>query len=283
MKILLISISLLAATVVQTKVTTESLPIPKKLDNRVVAHRGGSLEKNCPDNSMEALNYAIGLGCYASECDIYITKDNQVVVAHADGKDKINGMYPWEATYQEIASAAKLPNGETIPRLEEYLDRILAAGSTKLWLDVKSIRAVPNALADEYSSRASEKAAEIVKKKKADHFVEFIVAKENIHQRTLKAANNAWPCGLMDTRLSPEEFKAKGFKWANFANAVVFHHNGETKGKYTIDDYRKLGIAVSVYHVDSDQDKAWYGKKAKDLYAMTTNYPKALLEALKKK
>lgn len=59
---------------------------PAEVGNRVVAHRGGSTEagtRQFPDNSVAALNYAIGLGCYASECDIYLTKDDDVVVAHA--------------------------------------------------------------------------------------------------------------------------------------------------------------------------------------------------------
>src|SRR5690554_5953536 len=56
---------------------------PTLPENKIVAHRGGSIEKGCPDNSIEALNYAIDLGCYASECDVYLTKDERVIVAHA--------------------------------------------------------------------------------------------------------------------------------------------------------------------------------------------------------
>lgn len=240
------------------------------------------METGVPDNSIEALNYAMGLKCYASECDIYITKDNQVIVAHADNHDKINGLYPWEATYEEIASVAKLPNGEKIPTLEVYLDRLLQGGSTRLWLDVKSINNIARSEADELTSRCSERASEIVRQKKANHFVEFIVAGKNIYDRMLKAANGDWPCGLMDTRLSPEDFKNSGYKWANFMDTRVFYHDGQFRGTYSIEDYQKAGVAVSVYHVDTEQDKAWYIRR-KNLYAMTTNYPKALLEAINKK
>ncbi|SEB17713.1 glycerophosphoryl diester phosphodiesterase [Pedobacter hartonius] len=257
----------------------DSLPRPKKVNNHVVAHRGGSMETGVPDNSLEALNYAMGLKCYASECDIYITKDNKVIVAHADGNDKINGLHPWEATYEKIASVAKLPNEETIPTLEVYLDRLLQGGSTKLWLDVKSISSIQRSEADELTSRCSERASEIVRQKKANHFVEFIVAGKDIYDRTLKAAKGDWPCGLMDTGLSPEDFKNNGYKWANFQDTKVFYHDGQLKGAYSIRDYTDAGIAVSVYHVDTEQDKAWYVKR-NDVYALTTNYPKALLKAL---
>ena len=261
------------------------LPVPKKADNRVVAHRGGSLEKGCPDNSMEALNYAIELGCYASECDIYITSDNEVIVAHAEKDGKINGFYPWEATAAQIISAAKLSNGEVIPKLEEYLDRVVEAGTTLLWIDVKSFpkSLLPVEKGDELTARAAERASEIVRQKKANHFVEFILVSDPAYKRAVKAANGDWPCGHMLYRLSPEDFKSRGYKWANFSNAAVFYHNGKEKGDYKIEDYLKAGIDVSIYHVDSEQDKAWYVPKAKSLYAMTTNYPKALLESLKKK
>ena len=78
---------------------------PAEVGNRVVAHRGGSTEagtRQFPDNSVAALNYAIGLGCYASECDIYLTKDDDVVVAHASAGCYINNLKPWEHTLAEL-------------------------------------------------------------------------------------------------------------------------------------------------------------------------------------
>lgn len=35
---------------------------------------------------MAALEYAMSLGCYGMECDIYWTKDNDIIVAHANGR-----------------------------------------------------------------------------------------------------------------------------------------------------------------------------------------------------
>ena len=64
---------------VPTNLATEPAPCY----NKVVAHRGGSAECGVPDNSRASLKYAMGLKCYAMECDIYWTKDNDVVIAHA--------------------------------------------------------------------------------------------------------------------------------------------------------------------------------------------------------
>ena len=68
-----------------------------------------------PDNSLASLRYAIGQGCYGSECDIYWTKDDNVVVAHADGQCRINGMHPWEHTLAELRAGGGLSNGEQLP------------------------------------------------------------------------------------------------------------------------------------------------------------------------
>ena len=86
---------------------------PAACDNNIVAHRGGAAECNAPDNSLASLQYAIDQGCYASECDIYWTGDDNVVVAHADGNCRINGMHPWEHSLADLraAGARNRPRG----------------------------------------------------------------------------------------------------------------------------------------------------------------------------
>ena len=101
--------------------TTETVEKPLDGGNIVVAHRGGSTEagKGFPDNSIASLEYAMSLKCYASECDIYWTKDNKVVVAHADSECKINGVHPWEATLAELRAKGNIGNGDEQGQLHE--------------------------------------------------------------------------------------------------------------------------------------------------------------------
>lgn len=258
----------------------EQLQRPEKANNKVVAHRGGFMEKGCPDNSIEALNYAIELGCYASEIDVYITKDNKVIVAHADNDDKINGFHPWEATYEQIAAAGKLTNGETIPKLEDYIERVVEAGTIILWIDIKTIPSLPQNIGNEYSSRCAERASEIVRELKANYFVEFIVGRADVLKRTINASKGDWLCGYMNTAMSPSSFQQNGYTWANFSISSIFYNNGKIQGNYSIDDYSNNGIRVSVFNVDNDENRAWYITKMDKLYAITTNYPKALLERI---
>lgn len=44
------------------------------------AHRGGGFEK--PENTLEAFENALKVNILFLECDVHLTKDHQVVVAH---------------------------------------------------------------------------------------------------------------------------------------------------------------------------------------------------------
>jgi glycerophosphoryl diester phosphodiesterase len=44
------------------------------------AHRGGSCEK--PENTTEAFKHAMGSGMNLMECDVHLSRDGEVVVAH---------------------------------------------------------------------------------------------------------------------------------------------------------------------------------------------------------
>ena len=87
---------------------TGELMKPAECNNRIVAHRFGASECGAPDNSMEALKYAMSLGVYGAECDAYITKDNEVIIAHASGTCEINGNVPYKTTLAKIRAAGKL-------------------------------------------------------------------------------------------------------------------------------------------------------------------------------
>ena len=98
------------------------------LGSIVVAHRGGATESGHPDNSLAGLKYALDLKVYAVECDIYATADNRVIVAHATQGCLVNGLKPWEHTYDELCAAGTLSNGERLPLLEDFLEEVMRAG-----------------------------------------------------------------------------------------------------------------------------------------------------------
>ena len=101
--------------------------------NKVIAHRGAWKAQGHPQNSLASLNEAIRLGCEGSEFDVWMTADEVLVVNH-DGD--FEGMEIEESTYAQLLTK-KLPNGEKIPTLKEYLAEGMKQTGTKLILEFK--------------------------------------------------------------------------------------------------------------------------------------------------
>lgn len=259
---------------------------PAACTNNIVAHRGGAAECNAPDNSLASLRYAIEQGCYASECDIYWTKDDNVVVAHADGKCQINGMYPWEHTLAELRAAGKLSNGEQLPSLEDFIKEVKKETCcTRLWLDVKNIT-YPATLT-EHAIAATRRSCEIATEMGAKHFVEFIcTGNATVMKSSFTYARAAGiPIGWMNNR-SAGEYATLGYDWANLAAPHMCAEAGG-KGARTIEEFEKEGIVLSIYNIDrqAGDGNAVYASEAIDYYcqnakrfkALCTNYPKWLI------
>ena len=140
---------------------------------KIVAHRGGSAECKHPDCSVASLKYAISQNCYASEADIVLTGDNDILICHPNGNGQVNGLDPATHTVAQIRKAGKLSNGEPIPTLTDFLkivmDKKLNPNGMKLWLDVKR-------LADaERSINACLRASVIISGANAQSYCEFLI------------------------------------------------------------------------------------------------------------
>jgi glycerophosphoryl diester phosphodiesterase len=252
-----------------------SAPLPA--GNIIIAHRGGSAEAGkaaTPDNSIASLNYAMRLGCYASETDIYWTKDNKIVVAHANSDCKINGLYPWEHTLAEIQAAGRLTNGEIVPSLEDYIRAVMVKGSkTKICLDIKSITK-PTTHHPE-SVKACQRACEIIAEMEAQNFCEFICSGyEDIVKHCAKYANAIGvDIGAMG-KFTASQYKGWGYTWHN-------RDKGYDISQSKLKSYIDAGMEVSVFTIDTDADWALISGHWKQLRGITTNYPKRMLEKTK--
>lgn len=254
---------------------TEVTDKPGDGGNIVVAHRGGASEagKAYPDNSMASLRYAMSLKCYASECDIYWTKDDNVVVAHADNDYRINGLRPWEATLAEIRAAGNLANGETVPDLSMFLDEVMKEGScTRLWLDIKNIAGKPD-----YPIKAVDRACEIIKAKKGQNYIEFIctsnatVMAASYAFATAAGINIAWMANK-----PAADYLQKTYKWANLSTEFLKQGGGER----TVEEFTKSGIDFSVFNADDDATMSYYISYTPSIKAICTNYPKKLISRM---
>lgn len=271
------------------KELTFSIPpaAPLAANNNVVAHRGGSTEagtSSTPDNSIASLRYAQRLGCYASEADIYWTKDNKIIVAHADGSIKINGLHPWEHTLVELQSSGKLANGEKMASLEEYLAATMISGScTKLWLDIKNCYVSASQQGHDYVVKATVRACEIIREMGAEKWVEFICTGYEPPMAESKAAAEAIgvPFAWMANKYA-STYANKGVKWANLSVGYIKDGINDTSDAiHTIESFTSRGIELSVYTIDDVTTMDYYLARS-DIKAITTNYPSRLLNRMKK-
>ena len=259
---------------------------PAPCTNKVVAHRGGSRETGMPDNSRAALKYTMSLKCYAMECDIYWTKDNNVIIAHAKDTYYVNGLRPWEHTVEEIRKAGKLTNGEEIPTLADFLDIVQVEGNcTKLCIDIKIL----DGNLTDYPKKAVQRSCEIIKSRGAEKFCEFICTGNETVARAAASCKSVYgiPVGWMANK-NPAGHKAMGFSWANLSAASYMSPYGG--GERTIDEFKNAGMEISVFNIDqtsgdgnavySEEAVNYYISRYDDLRFICTNYPAWLLKKL---
>lgn len=101
----------------------------------IVAHRGywNCEEGGMSHNSLASLKAACEHGFWGSEFDVNLTADNQLLVYH---DSEIDGKKICEHNRADFDSV-RLPNGEAIPTLDEYLDVAVTYPKTKLVLELK--------------------------------------------------------------------------------------------------------------------------------------------------
>jgi len=74
------------------------------------AHRGGSSERL--ENTLPAFKHAVECGMNLLECDVCITKDNQVIVCHDSSLGRLCGDQYKETLVSEL-------NYDELPRMQE--------------------------------------------------------------------------------------------------------------------------------------------------------------------
>ena len=111
-----------------------AVPVSAKRKTKVIAHRGYWKTEGSAQNSIRSLERANEIKVYGSEFDVHLTADNVPVVYH---DRKIEGKDIQTAPYAELKDL-KLSNGETLPTLEQYLDRAKKLKKTKLIFELKS-------------------------------------------------------------------------------------------------------------------------------------------------
>lgn len=230
---------------------------------QVIAHRGYWKTDGSAQNSITALQKADSIGCYGSEFDVWLTKDNQLVVNH-DPMFKLRGM---EASKTSTLTSLKLSNGENLPTLKQYL-KAAQKGTTKLILELKG-HSKP-----ERETKAIETIIAMVKKMGLEKRMEYITFSLHATKEFIRLAPVSTPVFYLNGNLSPKELKELGCAGPDY-NLEVFQKHPEW-----IKECHDLGMKVNVWTVNKVDEMEWLIGKGVDF--ITTNEPIVLQKLLKK-
>jgi glycerophosphoryl diester phosphodiesterase len=248
------SITLIIITVMSINYT--------QAQTKVIAHRGAWKTQNLPQNSIASLNHAIELGCWGSEFDVHLTKDNILVINH--DRDYY-GIDIETSTYKELL-AIKHPNGERIPTLEEYLKEGKKQNKTRLVLELKT-----SIISKERTLKATEMCVEMVKKLKMNDLVDYIFfdydAGKLVHQLNPKA-----DVAYLNGDVAPAQAKKDGF------TGIDYNLNVYKKNPSWIKEAHAAGLTVNVWTVNAEDDMLNFIEQ--NVEFITTDEPEKLLNLL---
>jgi glycerophosphoryl diester phosphodiesterase len=247
---LAIAVSLSAAAIAQT---------------RVIAHRGFHTTDGSCRNSLAALKEAQKLGVYGSECDINLTKDGEIVVAHGNmhpdksvHKGEMERVFIQKSTLAEV-QAIPLENGEHMPTLEEYLSQTQKDPYTKLIIEIKS-HATP---AEE--TKIVKQTVKLVAKYGLQERVEYIAFRPWVCFELKRFAPKGTPIAYLNGDYKPDYVKGMGISGIDYKYDVLKKHPKWIK------QCHKLGLTVNVWTVNDEEALRWVIEQGVDF--ITTDNP----------
>ena len=224
---------------------------------KVCAHRGfwQCQEAGYAQNSIAALRAAQDAGFWGSEFDVHLTADSVVVVNH---DPSIAGIPIHTSTYRQLLGT-RLPNGETIPTLNEYLHQG-AKSACMMVLEVKPQDTVEATL--ELTRRCVwQLRAHGLLDPQRVMFISFSYDACKWITANLPGFGNQYLEGVEE----PEKIHADGINGIDY-NWVAFHKHPDW-----VERAHALGLTVNVWTVDNPEEMKYLKDLGVDV--ITTNRP----------
>jgi glycerophosphoryl diester phosphodiesterase len=227
---------------------------------KVVAHRGYWRAPGAAQNSIRSLVKSDSIGVSACEFDVWISADDELYVNHNADVDGVT----IETADSKTLAKCHLNNGETVPRLEDFLD-VAKTLKIDLVLEVKP-----------HSDRARENVAvpmiiKMIKDKGLTDRTSYITFSRNAFD--ILVAQSGRPV-LYLNGVSPKVLKEIGGSGADY-HINIFRANPDW-----IDQLHAQGMPVNIWTVDSEADIQWCIDHGADY--ITTNEPELAMELVKK-
>lgn len=232
--------------------------------NKVIAHRGAWKNTGAPENSIAALNQAIAMGCEGSEFDVHLSSDSVAFINH---DPHIQGISIAKTTSDQL-SKIKLPNGESLPTLRDYLLAGTQQNKTKLILEIKASE----------SGKASSlvlthQVVKLVEKLQAQAWVDYISFDYEVCKELMKMAPYAKVAYLNGDK-TPDELAQQNFF------GLDYHYSVLQKNPDWIKEAKQKKLTVNAWTVNSAELMDWLLQEKVDF--ITTNEPELLLQKVNK-
>ncbi|MGK6349800.1 glycerophosphodiester phosphodiesterase [Parapedobacter sp. DT-150] len=234
------------------------------IQNQVIAHRGAWKVDSLPQNSIASLHRAIELGCAGTEFDVHLTKDDVLVVNH---DHEFYGMDIGTSTYAELLTK-KHPNGESIPTAEEYLREGMKQKKTKLIFELKTSK-----LGKERTQYSADLSVQLVKKLRADKWVEYILFDYDGAKRVIEQDPKA-KVYYLNGDITPAQAKADGFY------GLDYHFTVFQKNPTWIKEAHDLGLIVNAWTVNDEEEMR--NLLDQEVEYLTTDQPALALDVIRK-
>lgn len=237
---------------------------------QIIAHRGHHSVAGAEENSMAALRAALDEGLYATECDVNMTSDGELVVVHGPwlgekgDPDRLNIQRSDLATIR----SKRLKNGEPVPTLEEYLDEVAkSSSSTRLIIEIKD-HATP-----QIETEVVRKVVAMVKARKLHDRVDYIAFRQHVCNELVRLTPSGTSVSYLGGNLTPEYVKGLGYTGISYSVEAL------KRVPRWIDEAQRLGLSVNIWTVNSAEDAQWAVSKGVDY--ITTDKPSTIKKYVK--
>lgn len=228
----------------------------------IVAHRGFWKADGAQQNTLSALAAASrasahpGQICAGVECDARLTSDSVLIIIH---DRKIGNEYVDRIPHSRIAQY-RLPNGESIPTAEEYLQQAAKSCSStfKLYFEIKP------ALSEGERNLYVTKCIDLVRKHNLSGRMEFISFDLEMCKMLAQRCPDI-PVAYLNGDKTPEELHALGIKGIDYHYSILLQH------PKWVQQAHALGMSVNAWTVDSKAIAKKMSELGVDL--ITTNEP----------
>ena len=220
---------------------------------------GGLISTKAPANTIAALEAAAKAG-YAVKCDVNLAADGTVVVVEGPwlGKTGDPDRMNIQRSDYAILSSKLLANGEAVPTLDAYLDKVVELGDIHLIIEIKE-HATPQA-----ESELARAVVTKVKEHKLQNSIDYQSSRQHICNELKRYAASSTTVYFMGNNLTPEYVEGLGFSGISYTVETF------KRIPRWINEAHKLGLKVAVRGVISADNGAWAKKSGADAIITTT-------------